>query len=97
MGVVSASASSSVRYLGGRQLSSTDYVANDLMLFTYGGSSSFSAQTSNLTEEATLARFWHVSCPPVVLGPGDSYLFTLNAASQSGAATWTFNTGWWER
>lgn len=95
--VVSASASSSVRYLGGRQLSSTDLVANDLMLFTYGGSNSFSNQNSNLTEEATLARFWHVACPPVVIGPGDSYLFTINCASQSGAATWTFNAGWWER
>lgn len=95
--VVSAAASSSVRYLGGRQLASTDLVANDLMLFTYGGSNSYSNQNSNLTEEATLARFWHVACPPVVLGPGDSYLFTINCASQSGAATWTFNAGWWER
>ncbi len=95
--VVSASASSSVRYLGGRQLSSTDLVTNDLMLFTYGGSNAFSSQAANLTEEATLARFWHVACPPVVLGPGDSYLFTINCASQTGAATWTFNAGWWER
>lgn len=95
--VVSTAASASVRYLGGRQLASTDLVANDLMLFTYGGSNSFSNQNSNLTEEATLARFWHVACPPVVLGPGDSYLFTLNSASQSGAATYTFNCGWVER
>ncbi len=95
--VVSASASTSVRYLGGRQLSSTDLVANDLMLFTYGGSNGYSAQTTNLTEEATASRIWQVSCPPVVLGPGDSYLFTINCASQSGAATWTFNCGWWER
>lgn len=95
--VVSSAASSSVRYLGGRQLASTDLVANDLMLFTYGGSNSFSNQNSNLTEEATLARFWHIACPPVVLGPGDSYLFTLNSASQSGAATYTFTAGWWER
>jgi len=95
--VVSTSASSSVRYLGGRQLSSTDLVANDLMLFTYGGTNSFSTQGANLTEEATLARLWQVACPPVVLGPGDSYLFTINCASQTGAATWTFNCGWWER
>jgi hypothetical protein len=95
--VVSAAASSSVRYLGGRQLASTDLVANDLMLFTYGGSNSFSNQNSNLTEEATLARFWHVACPAVILGPGDSYLFSINCASQSGAATWTFNASWWER
>lgn len=95
--VVSTSASSSVRYLGGRQLASTDLVANDLMLFTYGGSNSFSAQTTGLTEEATAERMWQVGCPPVVLGPGDSYLFTINCASQSGAATWTFNCGWWER
>jgi hypothetical protein len=95
--VVSAAASSSVRYLGGRQLSSTDLVANDLMLFTYGGSNSFSSQGSNLTEEATLARLWQVACPAVVLGPGCSYLFTINCASQSGAATWTFNCGWTER
>lgn len=95
--VVSASASTSVRYLGGRQLSSTDLVANDLMLFSFGGSNAFSSQGSNLTEEATLARLWQVACPPVVLGPGDSYLFTINCASQTGAATWTFNTGWVER
>lgn len=95
--VVSSSASSSVRYLGGRQLSSTDLVANDLMYFSYGGSTSFSNQNSNLTEEVTLSRFWHVSCPAVVLGPGQSYLFTINCASQTGAATWTFNAGWWER
>lgn len=95
--VVSASASSSVRYLGGRQLSSTDLVANDLMLFTFGTSNGYSSQGSNLTEEATLARLWQVACPPVVLGPGDSYLFTINCASQTGAATWTFTAGWWER
>lgn len=95
--VVSTAASTGVRYLGGRQLSSTDLVANDLMVFTYGGSSSFSQQAANLTEEATLARIFQVACPPVVLGPGDSYLFTINCASQSGAATWTFNCSWWER
>lgn len=94
--LVSAAASSGVRYLGGRLLSSTDLVANDCFRFDFGGAGG-AGQGLNYSEEATLGRIFQVASPPVVLGPGASFLFSINCSSQSGAATWSFNAGWWER
>jgi hypothetical protein len=95
--LVSAAASSAVRYVGGRLLASTDLVANDMLRFDFGSPTSNQGQAVNVSEEATLGRIFQVSCPPIVLGPGHSFLFSVNCASQSGAATWSFNSGWSER
>lgn len=94
--LVTSVASSSVRKLIGRPISSTDIVVGDILRIEFGTQTGFS-QGSSLEAEATLSRFWTLPCPPVALGPGDSLLFTVNCASQSGAATWEFGCGWVER
>lgn len=95
--VVTTAASADVRYLGGRLVSSTDLVADDTFRFEFGSPGGGSNVISNLSAEATLPRGYIVAAPPVVLGPGDCFLFSINCASQSGAATWSFNAGWYER
>ena len=34
---------------------------------------------------------------PVVIGPGHSYMFQINAAFQTGASSFEFVLGFWER
>lgn len=96
--IVSPAASSSVRYLGGRLISSTDLVVDDVIRLDFGGGGTAQGTTSHLPAEATLSRYWQIAAPPVVLGPGDCFLFSVNCASQATTgATWSFNTGWYER
>lgn len=96
--LVTSAASTSVRKLGGRSLSSTDIVVDDVIRLEFGGLGSGTPyQVSHLPAEATLARMWVLPHAPVVLGPGDTLIFTVNCASQSGAATWEVQAGWYER
>lgn len=95
--LVTTAASSSVRKLMGRPISSTDIVVGDVIRLEFGESKAGSFQGVTQEAEATAGRFWVLPCPPVVLGPGDNLLFTVNCASQSGAATWEINCGWYER
>lgn len=96
--VVSPAASSDVRYLGGRLVSSTDLVADDTFRFDFGGDGAGAAQGLSSAEHATLNTYVREPCPPIVLGPGDAFLFTVNCASQAvTGATWTFKLGYWER
>lgn len=96
--LVTSVASTTVRKLAGRSLSSTDIVVDDVIRLEFGAMGSGTPyQVSHLPAEATLARMWVLPQAPVVLGPGDTLLFTVNCASQSGAATWEVQVGWYER
>ena len=95
--LVSPAATSDVRYLGGRLVSSTDLVADDTLRFNFGGADAGSVQDLSSAEHATLNTRIVESVPPVILGPLDSFLFSINCASQSGGATWSFRLGYWER
>ena len=68
-------------------------VVGDLLLFNFGGAAIPSGAVMAGTTE--LERVIH--CPPIVLGPGDSYHLVLWRASQSAAASYEVEIGFWER
>ena len=68
-------------------------VVGDVLLFNFGGAAIPSGAVMAGTTE--LERVIH--CPPIVLGPGDSYHLVLWRASQSGAASYEVEIGLWER
>ena len=68
-------------------------VVGDVLLFNFGGAAIPSGAVMAGTTE--LERVIH--CPPIVLGPGDSYHLVLWRASQSGAASYEVEIGFWER
>ncbi len=68
-------------------------VIGDVLLFNFGGAAVPTGAVMAGTTE--LERVIH--CPPIVLGPGDSYHLVLWRASQSGAASYEIEIGLWER
>lgn len=68
-------------------------VVGDILLFNFGGDPVPSGAVMAGTTE--LDRIIH--CPPIVLGPGDSYHLVLWRASQSGAASYEVEIGFWQR
>jgi hypothetical protein len=69
-------------------------VIGDQYLFTFGQATlpNYGAVALEGTAQAAI----NIPCPPVVIGPGCSWLFHEIAASQSVAATYEFSAGWWE-
>lgn len=92
--ITAAAAGTSVRRLAHGILRTVIKVIGDQYLFTFGGSQ---PALAGIPLEGTTQAALHVPCPPVVLGPGHSWLFHEIAAAQSVAATWEFSMGWWER
>ncbi|KKL53707.1 hypothetical protein LCGC14_2272760 [marine sediment metagenome] len=68
-------------------------VAGDVLLFNFGGGPVNTGAVMAGTTE--LERV--IQCPPIVIGPGDSYHLVLWRASQSGAASYEIEIGFWER
>ena len=68
-------------------------VVGDVLLFNFGGAAVPSGAVMAGTTE--LERVIH--CPPIVLGPGDSYHLVLWRASQSAAASYEVECGFWQR
>ncbi len=68
-------------------------VVGDVLLFKFGGDPAVSGAVMAGTTE--LERIIH--CPPIILGPGDSYHLVLWRASQSAAASYEVEIGLWER
>lgn len=68
-------------------------VVGDVLLFKFGGAPIGTAMI--LAGTAELERVIH--CPPIVIGPGDSYHLVLWRASQSAAASYECEIGFWER
>lgn len=68
-------------------------VVGDVILFTFGHDPIPTAMITAGTAE--LERIIH--CPPVIFGPAESYHLVLWRASQSAAASYEVEIGWWER
>ena len=68
-------------------------VVGDVLLFKFGGEPIGTAMI--LAGTAQLERVIH--CPPIVIGPGDSYHLVLWRASQSAAASYECEIGLWQR
>ena len=68
-------------------------VVGDVAIFNFGGPL---VSTSGLQEGTLeLEKVYH--CPPVILGPGDSYHLVIWSASQSAAKSYECEMGFWER
>lgn len=92
--ITATAASSSVRRLAHGIARTVIKVVGDQYLFRFGDAS---PTLAGIPLEGTTQAALTIPCPPVVIGPGCSWLFHELAASQSVAATWEFQMGWRER
>lgn len=88
---VTTAATTDARLVTSGLIRSSIKVIGDTYLFTFGQTAHTSGQ-----QAATITNFV-IPCPPVVVGPGQMFLFHEFAASQTVAASYTFQMGWWER
>lgn len=68
-------------------------VVGDLVIFNFGGPLVTASGLQGGTLE--LEKVYH--CPPVLLGPGDSYHLVIWSGSMSAAASYECEIGFWER
>lgn len=92
--VVAPAATADVLRIGGNELRSVIKVIGDQYTFDFGGDP---VQGSGAPANGTLAANLATQCAPVILAPGKSFILTLNSASQSVAASYEFEIGYWER
>jgi len=93
--VVCTAATSEARLLHHARLRTVIKVLGDKYLFTFGRSEP--GTISGIALEGTAQASIQISCPPIVLDPGDSVLMHEFASSQSVAATYQFSMGFWVR
>lgn len=93
--VVPTAASTEVRLVHHAKLRNAIKVAGDTFVFAFGGQPT--SMLANQSGETTTPLYQLITCPPVILGAGDTFLLHEFAASQSVAATYEFALGWWER
>lgn len=93
--VVPTAATSEVRLLHHGLLRTVIKVIGDKYLFKFGDSSP--GVLSGIPLEGTTQANINVPCPPIVLDPGDTFLFHEFAASQTVAAQYQFACGFWVR
>lgn len=92
--LVTTAATSAARLLDSGTLRTVITVVGDKYVFDFGGDTALpSAQATAGVAQLHML----VNHSPVVLGPGDSWVFSMFAASQSGASSFEFALGWWER
>jgi hypothetical protein len=92
--LTATAASASVRRAKHGQIRSVIKVIGDVYLFTFGQSV---PALAGMPLEGTLQAMIPIQCPPVVLGPNQTFLLHEIAPSQSVAATYEFSMGWSER
>ncbi len=93
--VVPIAATSEARLLDHGLVQTVIKVVGSKYRFVFGDSSP--ATPSGIPLEGTTQHAQIINCPPVILGPGDTFLFHEFAASQSGAAQYQFKALWIER
>lgn len=93
--IVTNAASSSVRKLGSGLLRSVIHVVGDVTIFDFGGDPK---PPAGLAVAGTAILQQVVPHAPVVLGPNDEFILTINAASQAvTGASYEVEIGYWER
>ncbi len=93
--VVPTAATSEARLLHHGLVRTVIKVVGDKYLFTFGNSSP--PTMTGIALEGTAQANINIACPPVILDPGDTFLFHEFAASQSGAAQYQFAMGFYVR
>lgn len=92
--LTATAASASVRRACHGMIRPVIKVIGDCYLFTFGQSH---ASAAGADIGGTNVQLIPVHCPPVILGPNQTFLLHEVAPSQSVAATYEFSMGWWER
>lgn len=82
--VVAAAASSDVRIVDAGLIRTVINVIGDRYLFTFGSSQ---PAASGMVLEGTAQAQVMVPCPPVIVGPGQTFLFHFSSASQTAASS----------
>lgn len=95
-GAVVATAAASERRLDHQRVRSTVSVVEDQYFFTFGASG-YGPATGGITMAGTGVLAAHVHMPPVVILPGGNFKLVEWAASQSGAHSFEYTLGYWER
>lgn len=95
VGALTIAAASSARRLSHGILRTVIKVIGDKYLFKFGDAAP--GVLSGIPLEGTTQANINEPCPPIVIGPGHSFVFHEIAASQSVAATYEFSLGYWER
>jgi hypothetical protein len=90
--VVAAAASTAQRTICHGLIRTVINVVGDEYLFTFGGEPKPAAA---MPLEGTLQVSKHFTCPPVVLGPTDQFLFHFFSGSQSAASSHECEIGFW--
>lgn len=93
--IVAAAATSEARTIHQGPLRTVIKVIGDKYVFDFGGSTP--GPVSGIPLEGTTQASINIPCPPVVLDPGDTFLFHEWAASQTVGASYEFMLGFWVR
>jgi hypothetical protein len=92
--LVTAAATSDARLVGNGLVRNVIGVVGDEYLFDFGGSAHVA--TAHAVAGTAIAKLV-IPHAPVVLGPEHSFVFSIHAASQTGAISFEFELGYWER
>lgn len=92
--LVTTAASANARLVSNGLLRNVITVVGDVYTFDFGGD--VPAAPSHAVAGTAIANLV-VRHPPIVLGPGDSWVLSLHATAQTGATSYEFELGWWER
>lgn len=92
--VVCAAATANARSLGGLVARPVIGVVSDMYQINFGASD---RSLNSIITSGTNIAFVDIGAPPVVLGPGDTFLLHQWSGSQSGAISFEFEFGYWER
>lgn len=90
--VAAAAGDTNTRLLGGGLMRSVITVVGDIYTFYFGRSA---PPNSHLVAGTAIAHL-NFEVKGVILGPGDQFLLTLHAASQTVATEYEFEIGYWE-
>ena len=93
-GAITATAANAQRQICAQMVRTVLKVIGDVTVFDYGGTTPVGA---GMPQEGTLQLTAVIKCPPIVIPPQCSWCFYEWGASQSVAASFEFNLGYFER
>jgi hypothetical protein len=92
--LVTTAASSNARLVGGGLIRNVITVAGDQYTFDFGGSPASAA--AHAIAGTAIAQIV-IPHAPVVIGPEQTFVLSLHGTAQSGASSYEFELGFWER